>query len=82
MLEILTPEARFYGGEVEVVTVRTLSGEEGFMADHTWACKMLGNGEIRFREKGSKEQRRAHVSGGFIDVRGEAMIFTEGAKWM
>ena len=81
-LEILTPESGFYSGEVEIVVVHTLTGEEGFMADHAWACKLLGSGELRFREPGEKEHRRANVSGGFIDVRGEVMVFTDSAEWV
>ena len=81
-LEIVTPETCFYAGEVEIVVVQTLSGEEGFMADHAWACKLLSKGELRFREQGSKEHRRAEVSGGFIDVRDEVLVFTDSAEWV
>ncbi|MBR5088014.1 MAG: hypothetical protein IK093_01160, partial [Ruminiclostridium sp.] len=31
-LEIITPSKVFYRGDVELVIVRTLSGDEGFMA--------------------------------------------------
>ena len=80
-LEIVTPEAQFYTGEAEIVIVRTLSGEEGFMAEHAWACKLLGKGELRFREPCSKEHRYAQISGGFVDVRDEILIFTDSAEW-
>ena len=80
-LEIVTPERLFYSGEAEVVVVRTLSGEEGFLADHVWACKLLGSGELRFREPGSGEHRLANISGGFIDVHGDVMVFSDSAEW-
>ena len=76
-LEIVTPEQRFYSGMVEIVIVPTVTGEEGYMADHTWACKLLKAGELRFRESGSKEFRRAKIDGGFVDVRGGALVFTD-----
>jgi F-type H+-transporting ATPase subunit epsilon len=81
VLEIVTPEKLFYFGEVEIVIARTLSGEEGFMAGHIWACKLLGTGELWFREAGAKEYRLAAISGGFIDVRGEILVFTDSAEW-
>lgn len=81
LLEIVTPEKFFYRGEVEIVIARTLSGEEGFMAGHTWACKLLGTGELWFREADAKEYKLAAISGGFIDVRGDILIFADSAEW-
>jgi len=85
LLEIVTPEKLFYMGKAEIVIVRTLTGEEGFMAGHSWACKLLGTGELYFREAksedGAKGQRLAAISGGFIDVRDNILIFTDSAEW-
>ncbi|MDR3364313.1 MAG: F0F1 ATP synthase subunit epsilon [Clostridiales Family XIII bacterium] len=80
-LEIVTPEKLFYWGDVEIVIAKTLSGEEGFMAGHVWACKLLGTGELWFREAGAKDYRLAAVSGGFIDVRTGVLVFTDSAEW-
>ena len=80
-LEIVTPDNMFYSDEVEIVVVRTPLGEEGFLAGHIWVCKLLDSGEIRFREPGSKEYRLANISGGFIDVHGDILIFTDSAEW-
>ena len=81
LLEIVTPEKLFYMGDAEIVIARTLEGEEGFMADHSWACKLLGTGELVFREAGTKEYKLAAISGGFIDVRDHILIFTDSAEW-
>lgn len=81
-LEILTPEKQFYSGEVDIVIVRTLSGEEGFLANHIWACKLLDSGILRIREAGVKEEKRAEISGGFIDVHGDIFIFSDSAEWV
>ena len=43
-LEVITPSKLFYRGEVELVIVTTLDGDEGFMAGHVWACKLLDIG--------------------------------------
>ena len=45
-LEIITPSKKFYQGDVELVIVRTLEGDEGFMKGHAWACKLLDIGEM------------------------------------
>ena len=81
LLDVVTPEERFFSGEVESVVVKTLTGEEGFLANHIWACKILDAGEMRIRDKGSKEVRTAEISGGYIDVHGDIMIFTDSAEW-
>jgi len=81
MLEIVTPEKLFFLGKAELVIVKTLTGDEGFLAGHSWACKLLGTGELCFREAGAKEYRLAAISGGFIDVRDQILIFTDSAEW-
>lgn len=82
-LEIVTPERLFYDGEVELVIVRTLTGDEGFMARHSWACKLLDVGEIWIQEKGAAADdfKVAASAGGFIDVKNSITIFTDAAEW-
>jgi F-type H+-transporting ATPase subunit epsilon len=80
-LEIVTPERLFFKGDVELVVVRTFVGDEGFMADHSWACKLLDVGEIRIKEAGRKENRILAGAQGFIDVRDNIMIFLDKAEW-
>ena len=82
-LEIVTPERLFYDGEIELVIVRTLTGDEGFMARHAWACKLLDVGEIWIQEKGAApdEFKVAASAGGFIDVKNSITIFTDAAEW-
>jgi len=80
-LEIMTPSKRFYSGDVELVIVRTLVGDEGFMANHAWATKLLDVGELWIQEAGSKDYRIAAISEGFIDVKETIVIFTDAAEW-
>lgn len=81
-LEIITPSKLFYRGYVELVIVRTLEGEEGFMYGHSWACKLLDIGELFIREGGSDEDFRvAAVAGGFIDVKDSIIIYTDAVEW-
>lgn len=80
-LEVITPSKLFYKGDVELVIVRTLTGDEGFMAGHTWACKLLDAGELWIQEAGSKDFKIAALAGGYVDVKNEIVIFTDAAEW-
>ena len=79
-LEVITPSKMFYKGEIELVTVKTAMGEEGFMAGHSWAVKLLGVGSMRIREADGNS-RTAFVSGGFIDVKENITIYADAAEW-
>ena len=82
-LEVITPSKLFYRGEVELVIVTTLDGDEGFMAGHVWACKLLDVGELWIQEKGAakNEFKVAAVAGGFIDVKDSIVIYTDAVEW-
>jgi F-type H+-transporting ATPase subunit epsilon len=80
-LEVITPSKLFYKGDVELVIARTQSGDEGFMAGHTWAVKLLDAGELWFQEAGAKDFKIAALAGGFIDVKDNIIIFTDAAEW-
>ncbi|MBE6033522.1 ATP synthase F1 subunit epsilon [Aminipila sp.] len=81
LLEVITPSKLFYKDKVEMVIVRTLTGEEGFMAGHTWACKLLDVGVMLIREEGATDFKAAAISGGYIDVRDSFVIYTDSAEW-
>jgi F-type H+-transporting ATPase subunit epsilon len=80
-LEIVTPERLFYEGEAELVIVRETDGDEGYMAGHSWACKLLDVGEIWIQEAGQKDFKIAAGAQGFIDVKDDIMIFVDAAEW-
>lgn len=80
-LEVITPSKLFYEGDVELVIARTLAGDEGFMANHAWACKLLDTGELWIKEAGRKEYIFAAITGGYIDVKDEIIVFTDAAEW-
>lgn len=82
-LEVVTPERLFYSGQAELVIVKTDSGEEGFMAGHTWAVKLLQPGQLRIQEEGADRQdlKYAAISEGYIVVEDKVVIFTDAAEW-
>ena len=82
-LKVTTPSNMFYSGDVEQVIVNTPVGHEGFMAHHLWTCKLLDAGELWIKEKGAAEDewKIASASGGFIDIKGEVVIYTDVIEW-
>ncbi|MDY5607225.1 MAG: hypothetical protein SPF55_05055 [Lentihominibacter sp.] len=82
-LEVMTPSKLFYRGEVDMVIVTTKDGDEGFMAGHVWACKLLEVSELWIQEKGASkdEWRVAAVAGGFVDMKDSMVIYTDAVEW-
>ena len=82
-LEVMTPSKLFYRGEVDMVIVTTKDGDEGFMACHVWACKLLEVSELWIQEKGAgkDEWRVAAVAGGFVDMKDSMVIYTDAVEW-
>ncbi len=81
-LEVITPEELFYKGDAEQIIIRTLEGDEGFLADHAPAVKLLADGELWIKEKDGSDFKIANVSGGFVDVRKNIIIYTDSANWI
>ena len=80
-LEVITPARMFYRGDIELVVIRTASGEEGFMAGHVWARKLIDVGPLRIREAGGR-MKCAVIDGGYLDVSDTIiMIYTDAAEW-
>jgi len=80
-VEVITPSKLFYKGDAELVIVTTREGDEGFMAGHEWACKLLDVGEMWIRESGEKNYKIAVVAEGYIDVKDSIIIYTDAAEW-
>ncbi len=81
-LEIITPSKVFFSGDVEMVIVKTTVGEEGFMANHSHACKLLVPSKLKIKTgPGKGDYKYAAISGGFIEVMDHIVIFTDTAEW-
>ncbi len=82
-LDVVTPSKKFYSGEVEEVIITTQAGKEGFMAKHSWTCKILDAGELWIRELGAApdEWKIASAAGGFVDVKENMVIYTDAIEW-
>jgi ATP synthase F1 epsilon subunit len=67
-LEIVTPEARIYSEDVDMVTLPAVEGEMGIFPQHIALMTQVVHGEIIAR-KGSQEHCLA-VGEGFVEITG------------
>lgn len=68
-LEIVTPEAKVYSEEVDMVTLPGIDGEMGIFPMHVPLMTQLAAGEVIAR-KGGQEQFLA-VGEGFVEITGD-----------
>lgn len=85
-LEIITPNDMFYDGEVETLMAETVDGDEGYMPNHVWCCKLLkAEGKLRLRETGAPSGpnglKVAKIKGGFVEIRDHFVVYAEDAEW-
>lgn len=79
-LRIITPEKTFFDDMVDMVIVRTTTGDIGVMANHISMTTTLSSG-IATISDGDKEYKAA-VHGGFAEVlRANVTIVTDAAEW-
>jgi F-type H+-transporting ATPase subunit epsilon len=79
-LGIVTPEKNFFEGEVESLSVDTLSGRIQILANHTAYASGILPSVIKFKQ--GKDSKLAVITGGFIQfMNNEAMILADSAEW-
>ena len=66
-LSILTPERSVYEGDVEYVEAPGSEGYFGVLAHHAALVTALGEGQLKVRYPGGKEERWP-LKGGFFEV--------------
>ena len=85
-LEIITPSDMFYSGDVEVLMAQTVDGDEGYLQNHVWCCKLLKeNSKLQLREAGGPAGaaglKTVKVNGGYVEIRDHFVVYTESAEW-
>ena len=76
-LDVITPSKKFFSGEVEEVIINTPVGKEGFLAMHSWTCKLLDAGELWIRELGAAEDDWKIASA----AKDNMIIYTDTIEW-
>ena len=80
-LEIVTPDRILYQGTVEMVVVRTMTGDVGIKKEHMSMVSPLSIGAVKIKEEKGK-YKEAACSGGFVQVRQEkTTIITDSAEF-
>jgi F-type H+-transporting ATPase subunit epsilon len=78
-LEIVTPEARIFSGEVDTVVLPGSDGELGILPNHVPLVTTLKPGELVYSQSGKSEYFA--VGTGFVEVTGgRVSVLTDMAK--
>lgn len=79
-IEIVTPEKKFFKGEVESINLPTLNGRAQILANHIPYVTGLIPGILKIVENG--KEKVANISGGFIQFAdNKAIIMADSAEW-
>lgn len=79
-IEILTPDRKFFWGDVESVIVKTPTGEMGILKDHMPLVVVIDIGPIQIKKDG--EWIEAVLCQGFMEVKqNKAIILVDSAEW-
>ena len=80
-LMVLTPEREFYSGQAVYVSVNTIGGSIGVLADHVPMVSALDVGTLVI-EPDENTRRTAFHSEGFIEVRPDGVyILSQACEW-
>jgi F-type H+-transporting ATPase subunit epsilon len=79
LLEIVTPERKVYGDQVNMVIARGTEGELGILPNHIPLVTPLEIAPLIIKQ--GNEEHRVAVSGGFMEVRKDkVVILAEAAE--
>lgn len=79
-LKIITPTRNMFEGDVDMVVMRTKSGDVGILHGHQPMVTILDYGVLTIKNDG--EDKLAAVLGGFAEISADGMtILTDAAEW-
>lgn len=79
-LEILTPERKFFDGEVETIVINTPQGEMGILPGHIPMVVAIEIGKITIKKDG--KWKEAVLTEGFCEIKqNSTVIHTDTAEW-
>ena len=71
-LEIITPDQKYFEGEVESATFPGSDGSFQVLNNHAPIISSLGNGELSFKDK--NQEFSLNVDGGVVEVLNNKII--------
>ncbi len=79
-LNISTPNKDFFSDDVDMVIVKTTSGDLGILPSHVPLVTVLDIGVVTIKKKG--EEKKATLNMGFLQVaNNQVQILTDSAEW-
>lgn len=79
-LRIITPEKRFYDGDVTMVELTTTEGDIGILPNHIPLTAVAAPGVLRIHEQGAEKE--AALMSGFITILPDVVtIMAEVVEW-
>lgn len=80
LLQVVTPERKFYDDEVDRVEFKTSEGDIGVLSDHIPLTTPIVSGMLVIRNNAKEE--KAAIHGGFVEITPETVtILTDAAEW-
>ncbi|MDO5708301.1 MAG: F0F1 ATP synthase subunit epsilon [Andreesenia angusta] len=80
LLEIITPERKFFEGDVERVVARSISGDIAILANHIPLVTPLEISILKI--KAGNEELKAAISSGYMEVSKEkTTLIVDAAEW-
>jgi F-type H+-transporting ATPase subunit epsilon len=81
LVEVVTPDATIFSGEVESVIATAPDGELGVLPMHAPLVAQLGSGQLRLKRVGTDTPLVYETSGGYLQVaEDKALVLTDSAK--
>lgn len=78
--EVLTPERKFFSGEVEQIIVDTPEGKRGVLEHHTPMIMTIAVGDIQIEING--EFKTCFTSEGFLEIRPDkTILMAQVVEW-
>lgn len=71
-LEIISPESLLFSGEVDLVTLPSVSGSFTILPKHAPILSALGKGKLIWQEK-NKERTEWVIEGGFVEMKNDVI---------
>ncbi len=79
-LDIITPDATFYTGNVRSVTVPGIMGAFQVLTDHAPIISTLGTGPVKLVDM-EKKEKTFNIDGGVIEVKRNRIIILAESAW-
>ncbi len=74
LLEIITPDAKIYSGEVSAAVFPGSNGSFGILQNHAPLISTLQKGQIKLTESAGNKELFFDVSGGVVEVNNNKVI--------